>query len=94
MDKSYWCAFYLRELARAGIHSVDEVPILLRQFQIWPVHYKSTQFSAETLQIITGLDVGYNEEFVDNYTEADESERLQMLATWRGWYDKEVSTTK
>jgi hypothetical protein len=94
IDKSYWCAFHLRELARAGIHSVDEVPILLRQFQIWPVSYKLTQLSAETLKIITGLDVGYDEQFIESYTEADETKRAKMLAKWRDWYSKAVGIEK
>jgi hypothetical protein len=90
MDKSYWCVFHLHELARKGIYSVDEIPILLREFQIWPAHDKSLLLAAETLQIITGLDVGYNQQFINNYTDADEPKRLQMLAKWRDWYNKEV----
>lgn len=90
MDKSYWCEFHLHELARKGIYSVDEIPVLLRQLQIWPAFYKSNLLAAATLRIITGLDVGYNEQFIDNYTDADEPKRLQMLAKWRDWYNKEV----
>lgn len=88
MDKSYWCVFHLHKLAREGIYSVEEIPILLRQMQMWRFG-ESTRLAAETLQIITGLDVGYNE-LIDNYTDADEPERLRMLAKWREWYNKEV----
>src|SRR5262245_31114391 len=79
MDKCYWCVFHLHELARKGIYSVDEIPVLLREFQIWPAVDKSNLLAADTFQIITGIDVGYNEQFIDKYTDADEPNRLQML---------------
>jgi hypothetical protein len=89
MDKSYWCVFHLHKLARDGIYSIDEVPVLLRHMQKWRF-LKSTRLAAETLQIITGLDVGYDEQFIGHYTDADEPERLRMLAMWRDWYNKKV----
>ena len=44
-----------------------------------------TLVPAETIRIITGLDVGYDEQFVHSYEEEDEPARQQMLDRWRRW---------
>ena len=51
IDKSYWCIFHLKELAGKGVSSLDEIPILLRHLETWPVSYKSTLLAADTLKI-------------------------------------------
>ena len=81
---------YLRDLARQGIYSIEEVPTLLYVIEELQINIRDTVITAETLQIITGLDVGYDEEFAKRYTGDDEPERLRKIAAWRDWYNKEV----
>jgi hypothetical protein len=84
------CLKHLRDLARQGIYSIQEVPALLHVLEEQLVYVPNSLVAAELLQMITGLDVGYDEEFLKNYTVAAEPERLRMLAKWRDWYNKEV----
>ena len=81
---------YLRDLARQGIYSTEEVPTLLYVIEGQQIHIRDTLMTAETLQIITGLDVGYHEEFAKRYTGDDEPERLRKIAAWRDWYNKQA----
>lgn len=82
------CLANLNELAKRGIFSIHEVPVLLREMEEEPLILKATLISAETLKLITGLDVGYSEQFVAKYNKADESKRQEMLAAWRNWYEQ------
>jgi hypothetical protein len=78
------CLEHLRDLARQGIHDAAEVPILLRVMDR-QIAIDDTIVPAETIRIITGLDVGYDEKFIDRYEEQDEPARQQMLDRWRRW---------
>ena len=78
---------YLMKLAQDGIYTVDEVPVLLRVIDDHKhVLFVNTIWPAETLRIITGVDVGWDAAFIENYTEADEPKRQAMLDEWRQWY--------
>jgi hypothetical protein len=90
LDKTYWCLVHLRDLARQGIYNRDEVPTLIRVTEDWHGIFEYSVIPAETLKLITGVDVGYDEAFVERYTEADEPERQQMIAAWRDWYVAEA----
>lgn len=76
------CLMHLREMARQGIHDPAEVPVLLRVMDR-QMAIGDTIVPAETIRIITGLDVGYDERFVHSYEEKDEPARQQMLERWR-----------
>jgi hypothetical protein len=78
------CLKHLRDLARQGIHDPAEVPVLLRVMDR-QIAIADTIVPAETIRIITGLDVGYDEQFIAGYEEADEPARQQMLDRWRRW---------
>jgi hypothetical protein len=78
------CLKHLRDLARQGIHDPAEVPVLLRVMDR-QIAIADTIVPAETIRIITGLDVGYDEQFIDSYDEEDETARQQMLDRWRRW---------
>lgn len=78
---------YLHKLAQNGIYTVEEVPVLLRVIEDHKhVLFVNTIWPAETLRIITGIDVGWDAAFIENYTEADEPKRQAMLDQWRQWY--------
>ena len=78
------CLKHLSELARQGIHDAAEVPVLLRVMDR-QMAIDDTIVPAETIRIITGLDGGYDEQFIDSYEEDDEPARQQMLDRWRRW---------
>lgn len=78
------CLMHLRDLAREGIHDPAEVPVLLRVMER-QMAIGDTLVPAETIRIITGLDVGYDEQFVHSYQEENEPARQQMLDRWRRW---------
>jgi hypothetical protein len=81
----------LSDLARQGIYSIHAIPILLRHMGEDLIRLDISLGPAETLKLITGIDVGYNEQFVADYTEAEEPRRKEMLAAWRAWYEQEVA---
>jgi hypothetical protein len=60
------------------------VPTLIRALEEQPA-MADTLLTAETLRMITGLDVGYDADFVSTYTSDDEGKRREMIAKWKGW---------
>jgi hypothetical protein len=72
---------YLHLLAKDGIRSKEELLVLLRAIR-WQITIGDTYKTAETLRIITGLDVGYDAEFVRDYQTTDEDTRQQMIRRW------------
>jgi hypothetical protein len=85
LAKDNICLKHLRDLARQGIHDAAEVPVLLRVLDR-QIAIDGTIVPAETIRIITGLDVGYDEQFIASYDEEDEPARRQMLDRWREWH--------
>ena len=73
---------HLHDLAKEGVYSESSVPILLdlleKQRSI-----ADSLITAEVVQTITGLDVGYNIDFVNSYTPSDEPKRKEMISKWR-----------
>ena len=73
---------HLHDLAKEGIYSESSVPILLdvleKQRSI-----ADSLITAEVVQTITGIDVGYNIDFVKSYTPSDEPKRKEMILKWR-----------
>lgn len=76
---------HLRDLAADGIYTVESVPVLIRAVEE-QVAITDTLVTAETLQMITGVDAGYDAAFVSSYKVEDEERREEMIATWRRWY--------
>ena len=91
--KTNGSVYHLRELARRGIYSVDEVPVLLYVIEERQIYAPDTVGTAEILRIITGLDVGYSKEFAEQYKAEDEPERLRKIGIWREWYNNEIGIT-
>lgn len=87
------CLEHLRDLAREGIHDAAEVPVLLRVMDR-QIAIDDTILPAETIRIITGLDVGYDQQFIDSYDEEDEPARQQMLHRWRRWVAESAPTAQ
>jgi hypothetical protein len=77
----------LNDLAVKGVYTIHEIPVLLEQMDAKMVNLEASLIPADTLQRITGLDLGYNSQFVDGFAEEDEPKRQAMLNTWRAWYD-------
>ncbi len=87
LSKDGVCLRRLNDLAKKGIYSIFVIPALLKHMEE-PFNLQASLEPAETLKLITGLDVGYNEQFVAGYTKDNESNRRQMLAVWRNWYEQ------
>ena len=79
------CLTQLHELAKEGIYSIDEVPVLVKAMRN-QIEITGTLVTAEILTIITGLNVGYSEQYVKEYRPADEPERQAMIDAWEQWY--------
>ncbi len=72
---------YLYFLARKGIYSQTELPILFKALE--RIRVKRSLYAAETIEIISGLSVGYNWEFVYFYKNSDEVMRIEMINNWK-----------
>jgi hypothetical protein len=77
--------FHLHDLASRGTYDVDSVPVLIRVIDE-QIAMGDTLSTADTLRLITGLDVGYDARFVSEYTEEDEERRREMIEKWAAWY--------
>jgi hypothetical protein len=73
---------YLNDLAKKGVYSMESVPILLNVLEKQR-SIADSLITAETIKIITGVDVGYDLNFVRSYTPSDESRRKKMIQKWR-----------
>ena len=76
---------HLHNLAAAGIYTVQSVPVLIRAVEE-QVAITDTLVTAKTLQMITGVDAGYDADFVSSYKVEDEERRQEMISAWRRWY--------
>jgi len=72
---------YMYELASNGVYSKRSVPVLLRVIKKQR-SIADTLVTANTIKIITGVDVGYDYKFVQSYSSADEEKRLKMISKW------------
>jgi len=81
------CITTLHELAKTGVYTDDEVPVLIRTIEI-QLYMPDTFVTAETLRIITRIDPGYSREFVESYSgsEADEKARREKVEKWKQWW--------
>lgn len=85
------CLYSLSRLAGRGISSKEEAVFLLKFIQKQRL-ITDTLLTAEILKQITGVDVGYDKEFVEHYTKKDESKRKQMLREWGKAIEKKRPT--
>ncbi len=84
--KTNTCLMHLHELASEGIYTVEEVPTLLRVINE-QIAIMDTLVTAEILEMITGVDVGYDEEFATSYAPSDNAKRERMITDWERWYE-------
>lgn len=82
---------HLHALAAKGTTDIRSVPMLIRALEEQPA-IGDTLVTADTLRIITGLDVGYDADFVSTYTSDDEGKRREMIAKWKAWGQAHSST--
>jgi hypothetical protein len=89
------CIKTLHELAVEGVYTAEEVPILIRTFEI-QTYMPDTYVTADTLRIITGVDPGYSIEFVKSYSgsETDEKARVGKIEKWKQWLRENRSEAK
>jgi hypothetical protein len=73
---------YLRGMAEEGIYSIDSIPILLEVIENQR-SIADSLITAEIIKIITGIDVGYDFDFVNSYTPSHEPMRKDMILKWR-----------
>ena len=81
----------LKELnlaAKSGMLSKDAIPTLLNALSN-QLSIHDTIVTSETLLILTGLDTGYDQQFVQSYTVEDEPLRLEKIEKWQAWYDQD-----
>ena len=84
---------HLHDLAVDGVYTVESVPILIRAIEE-QIAITDTLVTADTLQMISGVDVGYDAEFVGGYRVEDEERREEMISQWRQWYDANTSASQ
>ena len=72
----------LHALAKEGVCDKTAAPVLFKLLEK-QLDMSASLITAETLEIITGVNVGYNEEYIRSYTSEDEPKRKEMIARWR-----------
>lgn len=80
----YVCVTTLHELAKKGISTADEVPVMIFAIRN-QTDVIQTFTTAETLRLITGVDPGYSQDFVKGYQEKDEPLRQSKIKQWEEW---------
>lgn len=74
----------LYDMAVDEIYTKDEVYFLVEVLSKQRV-LDDTIVTAEIIKLITGVDVGYKEEFIKSYTPEDEQKRIEMISKWRSF---------
>lgn len=87
------CTRVLRDLAREGVHTVNEVPLLVEVMRNrMLVMGRDEDWAVETLIIITGVDPDWDELIARDWTskEYDELGALfnQEVDVWERWYEE------
>ena len=82
------CLGILHKLAQDGVHTPESVPVLLHVIEEQIV-ISDTLITAEILTIITGIDPGWDEDFVNSYTLEDHPQVLEKIEQWRQWQPPE-----
>ncbi len=72
---------YLYKLGKSGIYHKEELPLLIEALKK-QIHINDTYKTAELIRIITRVDVGYNKDFISQYSLDDEEERQEMIKEW------------
>jgi hypothetical protein len=83
----------LNEMASQDIYTLDEVSVLLNLLNS-QIDIQGTLITAKTLNLITKVDVGYNDDFVNQYNMKDEDKRQKMISNWRRWYAEQVKPSE
>lgn len=80
---------YIYKLVSSGMkYDKKEVAETLIMAINKQIYMTDTLTTAKTLQIVTGVDVGYNKEFVETYTENEEPKRQGMILKWKESIEK------
>ena len=78
------CLGILRDMAEDGVYTQESVPVLLHVIEEQIV-ISDTLITAELLTIITGIDPGWDEAFVEGYTAEDLPLWEEKIDQWREW---------
>ncbi len=78
------CLGILRDMAEDGVYTQESVPVLLHVIEEQIV-ISDTLITAELLTIITGIDPGWDEAFVEGYTAEDLPLWQEKIEQWREW---------
>ena len=80
----------LHDMALQELYTLDEVAALTDSINL-QISLSGTLRTAKLLTLITKVDVEYNEEFVNKYTEKDEEIRQKMILKWRKWHENQLN---
>lgn len=83
------CVNHLHEMAKKGIRSEESVPILFNLLEN-QISITDSLITAETLEIITGIEVGYDQNFIETYNTSDEPRRKEMISKWKSLSNSKV----
>ncbi len=81
------CYRNLNEMAKEGIYTEESVPVLFNVLEN-QMGLVDSLINAETLEIITGVRVGYDKNFVHSYTLSDEPARKKMIMKWKNMWEE------
>jgi len=76
------CINQLHELAKEGVYIKEEIPVLFLVLENQRSITDSFR-TAKIIEMITGIDGGYDESFVRSYTPDNEKRRKQMISSWK-----------
>lgn len=71
----------LNHLAKDGIYTSESVPVLFQVIRRFPL-VGETLIAAETVELISGTDVGYDDMFTEGVLLRTERERMALLDSW------------
>ncbi len=77
---------HLHELAQQGIYTDEVLPVLVRAIKK-QLAINDTLQTAKAIKLLSGVEVGYTEEFVNSYQVNDEPEWLAKIAVWEDYVE-------
>ena len=87
IEKVNKSVYYLHKLAEKGIYIDEELPLLVEALNK-QLFMEDTYLTAETLRLITKIDVGYDKTFVMSYKVEDEEKRKAMVKKWEDFINQ------
>lgn len=76
------CINQLHELAKEGVYTKEEIPVLFSVLENQR-SIADSLVTANVIEMITGIDGEYDESFVRSYTPDNEKRRKQIISSWK-----------